>query len=48
MTFSLLTKMSRYYYESGSSLKTRRVFKRRKKIFEIKEDGRRRRDYPKA
>ena len=36
------------YYESGSSLKTRRVFKRREKIFEIKEDGTRWRDYPKA
>ena len=33
------------YYESGSSLETRRVFKRRENIFEIKEDGR---DYPKA
>ena len=28
--------------------KTRIVFKRRKNISEIKEDGRRRRDYPKA
>ena len=33
---------------NGSSSKTRRVFKKGKKIFEIKEDGRIRRDYPKA
>ena len=36
------------YYESGLSFKTRRVFKRREKIFEIKEDRRRWRDYPKS
>ena len=28
--------------------KQEEFFKRREKIFEIKEDGRRRRDYPKA
>ena len=39
---------SKFIMKASEVLEMRIVLKRRERIFEIKEDGRRRRDYPKA